>query len=132
MNSLKLAMGTLILPLSLFIGTLYADEENLGERCINLTQIKSVEVLDNQRILFRMQAGKQFINVLPHRCSGLRKNQPFMYRTSLSQLCDLDIITVLDTGGFGLRPLGSCGLGRFKNALAADLLPIKDDLKVSK
>ena len=40
-----------------------------------------------------------------------------MYRTSLSVLCDLDLITVLDRGGFGLRPMGSCGLGRFRPTL---------------
>jgi hypothetical protein len=36
-----------------------------------------------------------------------------MYRTSLPQLCDLDIITVLDDAGFGFMPGASCGLGRF-------------------
>ncbi|MDH3511808.1 MAG: hypothetical protein OER85_13220, partial [Gammaproteobacteria bacterium] len=32
---------------------------------------------------------------------------------SLSQLCDLDIITVLNDYGFGFTPGPSCGLGRF-------------------
>jgi hypothetical protein len=36
-----------------------------------------------------------------------------MYRTSLNQLCDLDVITVLDDSGFGLMPQASCGLGQF-------------------
>lgn len=36
-----------------------------------------------------------------------------MYRTSLSQLCDLDMITVLNDFGSGFTPGASCGLGRF-------------------
>lgn len=99
-------------------------------RCISLMSIQSVKVLDNRRILFNLKGEKQYINLLPHRCFGLRKNQPFMYRTSLNQLCDLDLITVLDTGGFGMRPLGSCGLGRFYLAKPQDLVPITDDLEM--
>jgi len=37
-----------------------------------------------------------------------------MYRTSLNQLCSLDIITVLDNIGGGFEQAGSCGLGKFK------------------
>jgi len=131
MNSSTIIKKSLFILLALFVGSIQADEDKRGERCISLARIKSVDVLDNQRILFHMQGGKKLINVLPHRCPGLRKNQPFMYRTSLSELCDLDIITLLDTGGFGLRPMGSCGLGPFKEALETDLLPVKDNLKVS-
>lgn len=126
----NLTSYTLTLLLASVTVGAYAEEDELGERCISLNHIKSVKVLDNRRILFNMNGGKRYINVLPHRCSGLRKNQPFMYRTSLSRLCDLDLITVLDSGGFGLRPMGSCGLGRFKEALDTDLVPIQDDLKV--
>ena len=122
----------LCLSAALLIGPLHAEDENeeAGERCINLTHIKEVDVLDNRRILFHMTGGKKYLNILPHRCGGLRKNQPFMYRTSLSQLCDLDVITVLDTGGFGLRPLGSCGLGRFLPVEDPAAIPLLDDLEV--
>jgi hypothetical protein len=36
-----------------------------------------------------------------------------MCRTSLSQLCDVDIIIVLIDIGFGFSPGVSCGLGTF-------------------
>jgi len=49
-----------------------------------------------------------------------------MYRTSLSQLCDLDLITVLESGGFGLMPLSSCGLGRFYPILQGGVPPGED------
>ena len=36
-----------------------------------------------------------------------------MYKTSLPQLCDLDMITVLYNQGFGFSQGASCSLGRF-------------------
>lgn len=97
-----------------------------ARRCIPLMQIAEVKVLDPQTIEFRLHGGKTYLNLLPHKCPGLRHNQPFMYRTSLSQLCDLDLITVLDTGGFGFRPLASCGLGRFEPLIIGGVPVVED------
>ena len=36
-----------------------------------------------------------------------------MYKTSQNVLCNLDLISVLDNSGFGMRPMGACGLGSF-------------------
>jgi hypothetical protein len=58
-----------------------------------------------------------------------RENSGNWYKFRVSVLCDLDLITVLDTGGFGLRPLASCGLGRFSPMLDPDIDAIKDNLK---
>ena len=102
------------------------DDEN-ARRCVPLSQIASVRVLDNRSIEFKMHGGDVYINILPHTCPGLRPNQPFMYRTSLNVLCDLDLITVLDNGGFGLRPLASCGLGRFQPVVAGGPVTIGED-----
>jgi hypothetical protein len=79
-------------------------------RCLPLNSIKKMEIVDDQTILFHMRGGDVWINRLPHRCPGLRRNTPIKYRTSLNRLCDLDIITVLD---FDMRPGASCGLGKF-------------------
>jgi hypothetical protein len=37
-----------------------------------------------------------------------------MYRVALSQLCNIDVITVLSDVGFGFIPSASCGLGEFQ------------------
>jgi len=95
-------------------------------RCIGLSQIAEVKVIDDQSIEFHMLGGTTYINLLPHRCPGLSPNRAFMYRTSLSQLCDLDLITVLESGGFGLMPLSSCGLGRFYPILQGGVPPGED------
>ena len=59
-----------------------AVEETQDKRCISLMRIDSVEVLDSQHLVFHMHGRKNYLNVLHHRCPGLRRNQPLMYRTS--------------------------------------------------
>jgi hypothetical protein len=87
----------------------------IGEpvHCIPLRQIRSTEVQDDQTIDFHMTGGRTYRNTLPHRCSGLRFERTFSYRTSLSQLCSTDIITVLNHVGGGFMRGASCGLGEF-------------------
>ena len=87
--------------------------EDRGKRCISLARIDRTHVLDDYNILFYMRGKKVYINKLPHKCHGLRRADSFMYKTSLSQLCDLDIITALDNIGFGFSRGASCGLGTF-------------------
>lgn len=84
-----------------------------AKRCVSLARIDNTHVLDDRNILFYMRGKKVYINKLPHKCHGLRRADSFMYKTSLSQLCDLDIITVLDNIGFGFSRGPSCGLGSF-------------------
>ena len=88
-------------------------DEASAERCVSLHRISKTDVVDDYTILFYMRGGDIYVNRLPHRCPGLRRDRAFMYRTSMSQLCDLDIITVLDDFGPGYIPGPSCGLGRF-------------------
>jgi hypothetical protein len=97
------------------LATLAADNsaDATAERCVALNRVSNTEVIDDQNILFHMRGGDIFVNRLPYRCPGLRRDRVIMYRTSAQQLCDLDVITVLDNTGFGFTPGPSCGLGRF-------------------
>ncbi len=87
-------------------------DPDAGENCIQIAQIRSSKILDSQTIEFKMTGNRTYLNVLPQRCPGLRKNQPFAYRTSQSSLCNVDLITVLEPT-MGMRPMGRCGLGKF-------------------
>jgi len=97
-----------------------ADNEGLDialsppERCINSARIKRTKVIGDQTILFYMKGGDIYRNELPNKCSGLRTNDAFMYRTSVSELCNVDVITVLTRFGGALLPGPSCGLGMFQ------------------
>ena len=90
--------------------------ETVGEpkSCINRSQLRQTEVIDDQTIDFIMNNGDIYRNTLPSKCSGLGFEEAFSYRTSTSQLCNVDIIRVLDTTGGRLDTRAACGLGRFQ------------------
>ncbi len=81
-------------------------------RCLNLRSIRYTRVRDDQTIDFYTSGNKVYRNKLPYACNGLGFEESFSYATSLSQLCSVDIITVLRTST-GI-PGPSCGLGQFQ------------------
>lgn len=111
-----------ILPaLTLILFTPAALAEQSGEpaaesgdrRCLPISHIRNVEIVDDNTLYFHMRGGQHdYINHLPHRCAGLKSRGTFMHSTSTNNYCDLDMITVVDTS-LGMR-LGSCPLGRFE------------------
>lgn len=85
-----------------------------AKNCIPITSIRESEVRDDWTIDFHT-GGRQWYRVtLPQRCYSLSTYRTFSYQTSLSELCSTDIITVIETGGAGSGPRGSCGLGAFQ------------------
>jgi hypothetical protein len=83
-----------------------------AQMCLQLQNIRNTRVLDDQTIDFIMRNGDVFRNRLPNSCPQLGFQQSFTYATSITQLCSVDIITVLIQGQPGLRG-ASCGLGPF-------------------
>ena len=88
--------------------------------CLGLLQIGNIEYMDNRNIVFRMVNGDYYVNQLPYSCPNLTRDKAIMYKTSLSELCNLDIINVLDTIGGGFEQVGACGLGKFKPITKAE------------
>lgn len=82
--------------------------------CVRVQSIADIDIVNSRTLIFRMRNGDVYRNDLPHRCPGLRRNDTLMYRTSVGQLCSVDIITVLRDWGFGFSPGASCGLGMFE------------------
>jgi hypothetical protein len=80
--------------------------------CIHLTAIRESRVRSDSVIDFRTGANKWYRNTLPHSCPSLGFEERFAYKTSLSQLCSVDIITVLTSPGISRG--ASCGLGKFQ------------------
>jgi hypothetical protein len=81
--------------------------------CVPLRSIDRTDVIDDYNILFYMRGPDIYHVRLPHRCPGLRIADSFMYSTSLTVLCDLDIIRPLRNIGGGFSPGVGCGMGRF-------------------
>ena len=82
--------------------------------CVSLNQIRSTKIIDNSTIDFKMTGGKTYRNSLPNSCPGLKAEDRFSYRTSLSQLCNVDIVRVLHDYGGRLTEGAGCGLGKFQ------------------
>lgn len=83
-------------------------------RCIPIKDIRRTEVVDDQNILFHVKNKKVYNNRLPHRCNGLAQANAFQYETSQSELCNVDIISVLSSTTGTLVPGASCALGLFE------------------
>ena len=84
--------------------------------CIETTRIRSTDVHGDGVIDFELNGGKVYRNVLPVACPSLGFDERFAYKTSISRLCSVDTITVLQSPG--LSPGPTCGLGTFQ--------PVKD------
>lgn len=96
-------------------GDAYDDDIVLDpQRCVRRVDIDHTKIVDDRAILFYMRGSTIFLNKLPHRCSGLKMAGAFGYDTRTGQLCDIDVISVVDHIGGGLRRGVSCGLGKFK------------------
>jgi hypothetical protein len=101
--------------------------------CVSLQSIRSTQVHGDSTIDFHMNGGKVYRNTLPNSCPSLGFEERFLYKTSLSQLCSVDIITVLTSPG--LSQGASCGLGKFqpvalvKKTSSADPALIRHPLK---
>ena len=84
------------------------------QSCLRLTDFSETRIRDDWTIDFiRGAGGKVWRNTLPHRCPGLRSDDAFSYKTSLSELCSTDIIRVLNRTGGDLQQGAACGLGKF-------------------
>jgi hypothetical protein len=98
-------------------------------QCLPLIRISQLSILDNRHLVFRLNNGKRYLNTLPYTCPGLRPGTAILYRTSLDRLCDLDVITVLNSVGSGYMPGASCGLGAFTGITETEFKALKGRLK---
>lgn len=102
------------------------DEE--ATHCVQVRSIDQIDIVDSDTLVFRMRGDEVYRNELPYNCPGLQQGDTLMYRTTVGQVCDLDIVTVLEDWGFGFAPGPSCGLGMFHpitEQIADELLQAK-------
>lgn len=90
----------------------YVDKPGAVQQCVMITNIQESKVISDNVIDFYMRDGRVFRNTLPYTCGGLMTNKSFGYETSINQLCNVNTITVIFTGG-GPRRGATCGLGNF-------------------
>lgn len=80
--------------------------------CVPITQLRESIVRSDRVIDFRVGGDRYYRVTLPQACPSLAAERRFSYATSLSQLCQQDIITVL----YQTPPMrgASCGLAPFQ------------------
>jgi len=128
-NNLKSKVLMLSAVFLVAAGSAWSDEKKeAGKDCIQLTQIRETKAIDDQNILVFAGPNRVFKNHLPNKCNGLIHADSYMYKTSQSQLCSLDVITALNRFGGDFSKGSSCGLGKFElidQKTADDLLSAK-------
>lgn len=82
--------------------------------CIPISQIRESRVRSDSIIDFRTGGKTWYRNTLPMSCPSLGFEERFSYKTSLSQLCSVDTIAVLQSFGGHLQEGARCGLGKFQ------------------
>ena len=85
-------------------------EAGENRHCLLIKDIRRIEVVDNQTILFYTNRKEVWKNSLPAPCSGLKFVGGIGYSTAINKLCDLDIVTVL-------RHKTPCQLGTFEKVV---------------
>jgi hypothetical protein len=89
-----------------------ATPDGKPENCIRTISIRQTFVRSDSVIDFDMGGGKIYRNTLPYACPELGFEEKFLYKTSTSELCSVDTITVLHDPQLGQGP--TYGLGPFQ------------------
>jgi hypothetical protein len=82
------------------------------QTCLELSRIREAKVVDDRTIDFILNSGQVMRSTLPNACPSLGVEKTFTYSTTISQLCAVDTITVINQSG-GIRTGASCALGKF-------------------
>jgi hypothetical protein len=81
--------------------------------CLSLPRIGSSTIVDQTAIIYKVSNKLWYVNrPSGGSCSALLPDRTLVTHLSMNQLCDLDIVHVVDLQGPAME-YGSCGLGKF-------------------
>jgi hypothetical protein len=87
------------------------EQSGPGQSCVSMREVHGNRSAGEGAILFTGTGGRIFVNRPPAGCPVLSSGRSLQIRTTTSQLCRGDIVTVADlTTGM---EFGGCGLGEF-------------------
>ena len=96
--------------------------------CLSLSRIMTVDIIDNEHLVFQTGINDYYLNTLPYACNGLRLNDSFIYETSINQICDYDVISIMHNAGVGDKG-PSCGLGQFVAINKEEIKALRQELQ---
>lgn len=100
-------------------------------RCLAAGRYRQVDILNDAVLVFRGRGGRAWINVLPRRCPGLRRDMVLAIETRGSRICSRDHFRGMPRIG----PEAStsfCSLGTFRPVDADNLDAIRNALTASR
>lgn len=107
------------------------DEAEYGKprRCLSTGLYTQVDIVDDQRLIFRGRGDKAWLNQLRTRCVGLRRNDTLLFELRDNRVCDLDSVSVVDRFLFWRRTGTRCALGKFEPISAEQAAQVKQVLR---
>lgn len=102
--------------------------------CIPNHRIRSIEVLDDKHVAFRMSGDEYYLVQFKHRCPGLRRNKPVITEPrSNSRYCAMDGLRATHEGALGdLSPGMYCSIPGFQPVTKEQIVLLKDTLRVER
>lgn len=100
------------------------------ERCIFTRDIRTVEILDQQHVVFELSRKELYLVQFPYVCHGLRRNSSLIYETRSGRLCRLDQVRPFEPGE-GI-PNPPCTLPGFMPVQKEQVVQLKDSLKAKR
>lgn len=82
-----LMVGAALAPAAPAMAEEKAEKSNLGDACINLSQVRRTKVIDDNTILFYMTGGHVKKMTLAFGCPSLKFYESFSYRVHNNRLC---------------------------------------------
>ncbi|ADG09409.1 hypothetical protein [Caulobacter segnis] len=79
--------------------------------CINASNTDSIEIIDGVAIVYRMKNGVAYVNRPSIGADSLRRDQVLVTKMNGSQLCRMDMVTLVDQGS--RFQSGAISLGTF-------------------
>ena len=119
-------LGLLAIPAAMADEAVDEIDDVNAKSCIRVRSLKSTRIMDDQNIIFVMVGSKNYHNILPRQCHGLKREGRFSYKSSTGSLCSIDNIRILIPGGSGLQEGNSCRLGMFLPISDADVDALMD------
>ena len=96
-------------------------------RCLAAARYRRVEIVGNMALVFHGRGEEVWLNVLPRRCPGLRKNMALAIERGSLRICARDRFRGISPGGLDL-PTSTCSLGPFEPMTPEQLDAMRDAL----
>lgn len=111
-----------------------ADKEDYVDvaKCIPLHRIRSVEVLDERHVAFRISRDQFYLVQMKNRCPGLNRGSKVSYETRGSRVCALDSIRGVIEFGTASRFGPPCSIPGFQEITREQLVLITETLRNKK